>query len=105
VSRLIELGANPNAQTETGATPLHIAAAYGHFTTISYLLQLGSDPFIKNLDGDRPLDLAKFKGRFSDRSDFIEVVKLLEGAEKGNIPGLKPQGRKYMEYFSEPREA
>ena len=50
VSKLIELGADPNKQTTTGSTALHYASAYGHFATISYLLQLGADRGIKNMD-------------------------------------------------------
>ena len=50
VSKLIELGADPNKQTTTGTTPLHYAAAYGHFAAISYLMQLGADRSIKNVD-------------------------------------------------------
>ena len=41
---------------------------------------------------ETPLDLAMFKGKFSDRSDFKEVVKLLETGELGGGEG------KYMDY-------
>ena len=97
VAKLISLGADPNAQTTTGTTALHYCAAYGHFAAINYLIQLGADRGIMNDAEQTPLDLAKFKGKFGDRSDFKEVVKLLE---TGTIEG--PDGKivegKYMKY-------
>ena len=41
---------------------------------------------------ETPLDLAMFKGKFGDRSDFKEVVKLLETGKLGGGEGT------YMDY-------
>jgi ankyrin repeat protein len=34
VAKLLELGADPNLRTEAGSTAMHLAAAYGHYTTV-----------------------------------------------------------------------
>lgn len=45
-----------------GRQPLHLAAAYGHLTTIKLLLKEGSDLTVKDSEGRTPVDLAKKNG-------------------------------------------
>jgi ankyrin repeat protein len=49
VQRFLTAGADPNAITESGKTPLMYAAMYGHKAAIEALLNAGADP---NLAGD-----------------------------------------------------
>jgi ankyrin repeat protein len=49
VQQFLTEGADPNAITESGKTPLMYAAMYGHNATIEALLDAGADP---NLAGD-----------------------------------------------------
>jgi ankyrin repeat protein len=55
---LVDLGADINAVTATGWTPLHAAAFIGADTLVSYLVEKGARVNIKNGCGQTPLSLA-----------------------------------------------
>ena len=56
---LVDHGADINAQSDSGNTALHDAAAYMTHEIIEYLVKSGADPSVKNLDGKCPLDISK----------------------------------------------
>ena len=56
---LVDHGADINAQSDSGNTALHDAAAYMSQEIIEYLIKSGADPSVENLDGKSPLDIAK----------------------------------------------
>ena len=55
---ILRRGANPNALTASGHTPLHFATAADHTESIAMLLATGSHEFAADVDGDTPLKLA-----------------------------------------------
>ena len=57
--RLIDGGADVNARSAKGVTPLMIAAAYDNPPLIGLLMQSGADPDLKTPNGDTALDIAK----------------------------------------------
>lgn len=57
-------------------TPLHKAAAGGHFSAAEYLIQSGFKNAGKNCDGMRPRDMANFNHHES-------IIKLLDSAAEG----------------------
>jgi len=74
---LIKHGANVNAKSKNGSTPLHLAAYYGFKNLAEVLIQNGADVKIKTDDlGMTPLHAASQRGHF-------EIAKLLldKGAE------------------------
>lgn len=62
VARLIELGADLNAQTEDGRTALHYAARVDNIDVVRLLLDAGANKHIANAAGELPLDIAKRHG-------------------------------------------
>lgn len=56
VRALVEAGADINALTEDGRTPLFQAAFRGHATCVAALLELHADRTIANADGKTPAD-------------------------------------------------
>ena len=58
IVRLIEAGADPNAQNMDGATPLHCAVRTRCAGAVRALLDHGSDPAIRNKNGSTALQLA-----------------------------------------------
>ncbi|WP_158008320.1 quinoprotein dehydrogenase-associated putative ABC transporter substrate-binding protein [Methyloceanibacter methanicus] len=57
--RLIEGGADVNARSKNGVTPLMIAASHDNPPLIGILLQSGADPNVKTPTGQTALDIAK----------------------------------------------
>jgi Ankyrin repeats (many copies)/Ankyrin repeat len=58
IRRLLEAGANVNAQDKNGATPLHRAVRTRCASAVKDLLNAGSDPTLKNKSGSTPFHLA-----------------------------------------------
>ena len=57
VAALLEAGADPDARTEGGLTPLHHAARSGHVAAVAALLEAGADPDARTEGGSTPFDL------------------------------------------------
>jgi YVTN family beta-propeller protein len=68
--RLVESGADVNALSEDGGSPLSSAGFHGRLEHARFLLQNGAKPTGRNRDGNTPLHVAAFMGR-------SEIVKLL----------------------------
>jgi len=71
VLMLLERGADPNARSQSGGTPLHTAAFTGDREVAGRLLARGADPAIANRDGKTALDIARERRH-------TEVARLLE---------------------------
>jgi len=65
---LLERGANPNAQQESGFTALHGAAAHGDIAMTKLLLEFGADPKVRTDDGK---DAAAVAEKFNQPA-FVE---------------------------------
>lgn len=76
VRMLLDAGADPNAQSASGGTPLHTAAFTGDVAVARMLLAAGADPNMKDTKELTPLDVAR------DRSNS-EVAALLHDAVVG----------------------
>jgi ankyrin repeat protein len=78
---MIEKGADVNARSEAGVTPLMVAAANNRSSMLGFLLQQGADANLKNAGGKTALDLAR-----ENLSEASEVaLRLLTDASD---PGL-----------------
>jgi ankyrin repeat protein len=74
---LLAAGADPNATTKSGETPLHAAARRDDAASVLLLIEAGADVNVEDRGGDSPLSIA----RRSRKS--VEVANLLRdhGAE------------------------
>lgn len=59
VRMLVDAGADPNAKSAAGNTPLHTTAYTGDRQCLDLLLAHGADPGIKNAQRRSPLDVAR----------------------------------------------
>lgn len=62
VQLLLDAGADPNAKSASGSTPLHTAAFTGDRASLDLLLRHGADASIRNADGRTPADIARERG-------------------------------------------
>jgi hypothetical protein len=97
-AKLLEMKADPMARTETGATPLHMAAGTANMDVANVLLSASHDVNPKNNKGKTPFDVA-----WSNR----KVRDLI--AKAGGRPSIKParcklaQSTRWREHVSEAR--
>jgi ankyrin repeat protein len=63
VRALLDAGADPNARSASGGTPLHTAAFTGNVTVVRMLLAAGSDVTAEDGRGHTPLDVARERSR------------------------------------------
>ena len=62
VRLLLAKGADPNARSQSGSTPLHTVGFTGDRASLDLLLKHGADPEIKNNDGKTARDIARERG-------------------------------------------
>ncbi len=77
VQLLVENGANPNARSNEGFTPLHEAAKEGRKPVVEYLISKNVEVNHLDRDGYTPMDWAEAMGT---GSPFPEVAKVLQKA-------------------------
>jgi uncharacterized protein len=70
VRMLLDKGADPNAKSQSGSTPLHTVAFTGDRASLDLLLNYGADAAITNNDGKTAAEVARERGN-------QEVVDLL----------------------------
>lgn len=77
--RLLEAGANPNSDQDSGFRPLHEAVLNSNLELVELLLAFGANPHLSNDDGDSPLQLARGKGEtvIAERLEAIEPEQLV----------------------------
>ena len=61
VELLLAAGADVNARSNAGATPLMVAAELGYGKVVRLLLKAGADVNAKNGEGQTALDVAEYK--------------------------------------------
>jgi ankyrin repeat protein len=62
VRMLLDKGADPNAKSQSGSTPLHTVAFTGDRASLDLLLKHGADRTIKNDEGKTATDIAAERG-------------------------------------------
>jgi ankyrin repeat protein len=62
VRMLLEAGADPNARSRQGTTPVHTAAFTGDRAVLDLLLAHGADTGIRSVDGKTPSEIAHERG-------------------------------------------
>ena len=79
ISACLALGADPNAESETGWTPLHFAAANKDLAVIQALMAAGADPKARNYGGRgvTPLEIAV---RFNDSATVFQALMAADPA-------------------------
>ena len=68
LDKLLQAGAEVNAQNDGGYTPLHIASKHGHLDVVKRLLSAGAQVNAQNDEGKTPLHIASYHGN----SDIVK---------------------------------
>lgn len=97
VSLLLKHGADVNAKSRDGGTPLHASAFLGRAETVKLLLEKGADTTLRNNMGGTPIEGAELDWMITEgilgmlklevdeaevKAGRAEVIKLLEGQNK-----------------------
>ena len=85
LAQLLEQGADPDARSGLGYTPLMLAAADGNAEAVRILLEHGADPALKSNLGTTALDKAR---------GYPAVIKLIQAALAGRGVDAKAPSEK-----------
>ncbi len=93
---ILERGANINAKTEHGYTPLMFASVYNNAVTVKFLVENGADMNLKNVNGESALYLTSLT---CDKPVISTLI--VKGAKKGCLSLPKPLLRDttHVEFF------
>ena len=92
IDALLEAGADVNAMTQDGSTPLHYATKYSNLMFMRKFLEAGADPNLKNRDGGMPLRHAIRRKRTGIRIGAVGTW----GGEKRHRAGVSARGQEEM---------
>lgn len=81
VQLLIDKGADVDARTRDGATPMHECAARGSVAAMRALMAAGADVVAADLNGETPLMVAAANGRAEMLEAMLKVIR--SDAERG----------------------
>jgi ankyrin repeat protein len=85
------LGPSPNPRNSAGETPLIIAAQLGNAQSVEFLLKKKADASIRDKAQKTALDYALQNQKASpSNKDLLQVLTLLQDAEKKLRPKIKP---------------
>jgi len=96
INCLIDAGADPNARTKAGVTPLHRAVRTRCAGAVRILLQRRADPAIQNKNGSTAMDLAIHNtgrggtGSPEAKAQQQEIVRLLQAMGGHKKTGIEP---------------
>jgi ankyrin repeat protein len=82
---LLARGANVNAQSKNGVTPLMIAATHNNPPMIGILIDAGADVTLKNKLGQTAADVAELNGNLESQQ-AIMVLSKAKAAEAAPPP-------------------
>jgi ankyrin repeat protein len=85
IELLIRRGADVNATSSNGFTPLHYAAYNGHADVVKLFLENGADPSIKDNSGKTAADIARERGHVDIASMIENIKELFEALKKGDV--------------------
>ena len=83
LSWLVRFGANINSteNSESGWTPLHVAASEGNAKCVAALLDLRADPNLQDVKGNTPLHLA-CRRRLATHIEAAEILARFKGVKR-----------------------
>ena len=96
VQSLLDAGADPNAASPGGTTPLIMAAGYGYTPIVELLLHRGSNPRLTDRNGHNALDAAISGTGDIDRFTLLDCQKPTVDALHRAAPDLSPRGKTQM---------
>lgn len=87
---LMDLGADPDAETEEGATPLLVATQNRHARCVRALLDGGADPNLPAPSGTTPLGVAEINdsrdiGRIISGAGGVSMIGGISDSEDGDL--------------------
>ena len=83
LSWLVRFGADINSteNSESGWTPLHVAASEGNARCVAALLDLRADPNLPDVEGNTPLHLA-CRRRLATHTEAAEILARFKGVKR-----------------------
>ncbi len=98
VQALLDAGADPNAASPKGVTPLIMAAGYGYTPIVTLLLEHGANPRRTDGNGRNALDAAMSGTGDIDRFTLYDCQRTTVDTLRHEVPGLNPQREQLSEW-------
>lgn len=91
---LLNAGADINARTNNGATPLMLAAQNAKLRLVKFLIARGADPSLKDNKGKTAYDYALAADPLTDLPEFRKKMEEACGFNKGETVGFLKAGNR-----------